>query len=201
MADHFKGKAETFDASEQVQLLSKAVGKAMNQHLALDGKKVLDFGAGTGLVCSHIAPRVASITAVDISESMLSVLVEKEALKQCVTPKCHDLLAEPLDERFELIVSAMAMHHVEDTKRLLERFYEHLDVGGEIAIADLYCEDGNFHKPGTQGVFHLGFDDEALTTLALEVGFNEVNFKTVHAVEKPNGSYPIFLFQAKKLNS
>lgn len=198
MADHFKEKAKEFDAGQQVQQLSQAIGNAINQHVALDGKRVLDFGAGTGLICSHIAPRVASIVAVDISESMLSMLAQKEALKECVTPLCHDMLTEPLDERFELIVSAMAMHHVEDTKLLLERFYAHLESGGELAIADLYLEDGSFHKPGTQGVFHLGFDEAALTALAVEVGFSDVSFRTVHAVKKPDAAYPVFLFQAKK---
>ncbi|NIV32583.1 MAG: methyltransferase domain-containing protein, partial [Anaerolineae bacterium] len=67
-----------------------------------------------------------------------------------------------LERQFDLIVSAMALHHVEDTERLLQRFHQHLSPGGGIALADLDQEDGSFHPPEVEGVFHDGFDRTAL---------------------------------------
>ena len=38
---------------------------------------ILDFGAGTGLLATAIAPHVAQVTALDSSKEMLTVLNEK----------------------------------------------------------------------------------------------------------------------------
>ena len=66
-----------------------------------------------------------------------------------------------------------------------------------VALADLDREDGTFHKPGTQGVFHLGFERETFKKLLEENGFGEVAFTTAHTVVKEDGkAYPIFLATA-----
>jgi len=40
----------------------------------------MDFGAGTGLITSQVAPLVKKIVAVDISETMLNKLFTKPEL-------------------------------------------------------------------------------------------------------------------------
>jgi len=44
--------------------------------------RVMDFGAGTGLISSQVAPLVKKIVAVDISEAMLNKLVAKPELQE-----------------------------------------------------------------------------------------------------------------------
>jgi 2-polyprenyl-3-methyl-5-hydroxy-6-metoxy-1,4-benzoquinol methylase len=42
--------------------LSKAIGAAIPKHVALHAKmEVMDFGAGKGLISSHVAPSVQKI--------------------------------------------------------------------------------------------------------------------------------------------
>jgi ubiquinone/menaquinone biosynthesis C-methylase UbiE len=43
--------------------------------------EVIDFGAGKGLISSHVVPFVQKILALDISESMLSQLLSKPELR------------------------------------------------------------------------------------------------------------------------
>lgn len=200
MSDHFNEKAKDWDANEMVNQLSSAIGPLILDKIPLDAHmQVMDFGAGTGLISSHIAPFVNKITAVDISAAMLSKLVAKPELQGKVEAVCQDITARPLAVQFDLIISAMAMHHVKDTARLIQTFSEHLISGARVALADLDQEDGNFHPQDVEGVFHHGFDRDELKHLLEAHGFNNVQFLTAHTVVKNNTNYPIFLVIATKL--
>ena len=90
------------------------------------------------------------------------------------------------------------MHHVEDTRALAFTLFDHLVPGGRIALADLDSEDGTFHPPNTEGVFHQGFDRAHLGQLLSDAGFVEVEFATAVVVHKENSKYPVFLVTATK---
>ena len=199
MADLFKDKSKDWDANERVTLLSQAIGSAIVKHVPLnDTMIVMDFGAGTGLISAHVAPRVKKIIAVDVSESMLNNLAAKSELKDKVLIACQDILTTPINEKFDLIMSAMAMHHVDDTPRLIETFAHHLKPGALIALADLDSENGSFHPPGTEGVFHCGFDRNELQAILEHAGFAEVHFRTAHTVHRDEKNFTVFLVTARK---
>lgn len=199
MADLFEAQAEDWDTRPIPTQISEGVSRAIFDQVALSSEMtVMDFGAGTGLVCAQLAPAVGRVLAVDISESMLQQVAKKESLQGKVELHCQDILKTPLTERVELIVSAMAMHHVEDTRALLECFAEHLSEGGRIALADLDKEDGDFHPPDIEGVYHNGFDREELRAVAESIGFSELRFVTVTIVYKDEKPYPIFLMTGVK---
>lgn len=199
MTDHFAKKARDWDSRPTPQQISEGVAAVLTDRVPLTQEMtVLDFGAGTGLLCGYVAPRVSRVLAVDISEAMLRRLAEKPALQGRVETRCQDLLESPIDERFDLVVSAMTMHHVEDTRALARTLHAHLVPGGYIALADLDLEDGSFHEPGTEGVFHQGFEREALGALLEEVGFDDVEFATACEVERNDRRYPIFIVTASR---
>jgi SAM-dependent methyltransferase len=111
-----------------------------------------------------------------------------------------DLVADPLPaERYDLVFSAMTLHHIPDTAAILRRFRDVLRAGGTLAVADLDTEDGSFHGAGFDG--HLGFAREALAALARAAGFSDVRFVTAHEMKKAAGgverTYPIFLMVAR----
>jgi len=202
MADLFSEKARDWDERDTVRQLSAGIGRSILERIELnEGMHVMDFGAGTGLIASQVAPYVRRITAVDVSESMLDRLLAKPELRDKVEAVCQDIVGAPLDARFDLIMSAMAMHHVENTDRLLQRFAEHLEPGGKVALADLDKEDGTFHPEDTQGVFHAGFDREEFRTLLTKHGFKDIRFVTAHTVIKEQGAYPVFLVTATRRGS
>ena len=199
MADLFEEKAKDWDVNEMVLALSSAIGSAIKEQVELnETMQVMDFGAGTGLVTAQVAERVGKVTAIDVSQSMLDQLVAKEHLELKVDAVCQNILELPLDTRFDLIVSAMAMHHVEDTNALVRSFAEHLKPGARIALADLDSEDGTFHPDDAQGVYHAGFDRGEFQSILESNGFKDVNFVTAHTVNKEGKTYPIFLVTAAK---
>ena len=199
MTDLFNEKAKDWDANKMRKMLSSAIGSSILEHVSLhDQMRVMDFVAGTGLISSQVAPLVKKIVAVDISEAMLNKLVSKPELHGKVEIVCQDIIHKPIAEKFDLIMSAMAMHHVKDTPRLIQRFSEHLSPGAFIALADLDKEDGSFHPEDTEGIFHLGFKRNELQIILEKYGFGGIRFLTAHTVNKEEKKYPIFLVTATK---
>lgn len=199
MADLFADKAVDWDARPVPQQISDGVSRALRAGIDLQPEwVVMDFGAGTGLIASKIAPHISRIVAVDVSPAMLDQLAQKPELAGKVEIHCQDLLSKPLANRVDLVVSAMAMHHVADTAALLRALFQHLVPGGRVALADLDAEDGTFHPAGTEGVHHAGFARDALERLFVGAGFTEVRFETACDVHRDGKSYPIFIAFARK---
>lgn len=195
----FKEKANSYDASDMVKQLSSAIGECILDNVKLHKQmNVMDFGAGTGLISSHVAPHVNKITAVDISQSMLERLKDKQELKGKVDILCQDITAQPTGETYDFIMSAMAMHHVKDTNNMINKFFDHLNPGGTVALADLDKEDGSFHPEGAMGVYHDGFERVGFQASLEKYGFKDVNFITAHTIFGEEKSYPIFLAVATK---
>ena len=159
--------------------------------------RVLDFGAGTGLLATQIAPKVAHVTALDMSAAMLQVLDEKGVAN--ITTHHGDIF-DGLPGRYHAIVSCMAMHHVPDTRALMQAFADALQPGGRIALVDLYAEDGSFHGDNVaKGVHHFGFAPDALQALAEQAGLQSIAFTEVLRVHRSNGrEYPLFLMTGHK---
>ncbi|MEN0061000.1 MAG: methyltransferase domain-containing protein [Myxococcota bacterium] len=195
--DLFEERAADWDQQPlQVQISTQVIG-AIRRTVPLGPElTAMDFGAGTGLIGSGIANEVATLHAVDVSEAMLAQLATKAELRGKVQAHCQDILSEPLEVRVDLVVSAMAMHHVRDTRALMKSLFDHLVPGGRIALSDLDAEDGSFHPAGMEGVYHAGFDRAALGELATEAGFIHVEFTDAGALDKNNRTYPIFLMTA-----
>jgi 2-polyprenyl-3-methyl-5-hydroxy-6-metoxy-1,4-benzoquinol methylase len=182
MADLFKEKAEDFDTNDVPRQLSAGIGACILDNVELnDGMQVMDFGAGTGLITAQVAGRVNKVTCVDVSEAMLEKLAAKQELQGKVD-----------------IVCAMAMHHVEDTDKLVQRFAEHLKPGGQVALADLDEEDGTFHPEDTEGVYHSGFNRDAFSAILKSHGFKDIHIFDATSVQREQGRYPVFLAVATK---
>lgn len=102
--------------------------------------RVLDLGAGTGLLSYFVAGRFprARITLMDISAAMLNKARERfagaeEGLEFVVAD-----YAEGFDGEFEVVVSALSIHHLADDRkaRLFRNIHAHLADGGLFINAD-----------------------------------------------------------------
>ena len=198
--DYFAKKAKDYDKEKtSTKNVSDIADLILKEIEYLKDMSIMDFGSGTGLLLSKVAPYVKEITAIDISKSMNEVLKNKKDSIDCKLEIVEmDLTKEDLNKKFDGIISSMTIHHINDTLSLFQKFYNMLHSNGTIALSDLDKEDGTFHDTDT-GVFHYGFNRKEFISLAKSVGFIDLKIQTVGVVEKPNGKYPVFLLTGKKL--
>ena len=114
MEHHFNHKAESFDSPKNKFLADLIRQEVKNQVVDFSGKHILDFGGGTGLVSLPLAKQSGSVTLVDISEKMLEqahLKVEKQGIENVQLLE-RDLLLNPLNQLFDIIVVSRVLHHV-----------------------------------------------------------------------------------------
>ena len=200
----FDSKARLWDADPRFIERGRHLAEAIAARVPLTTTlRALDYGSGTGHVSFPLQARVGHLTLVDSSAGMLEVAREKIADRRITNMDARqgdlDSALQP-DQRFDLIVSAMTLHHMPDTAAALVGFRARLALGGALCIADLDKEDGSFHGPEVD--VHHGFDRATLAALTRAAGFDETSFETVFSIEKElaDGSvraYPVFLMTAR----
>jgi cyclopropane fatty-acyl-phospholipid synthase-like methyltransferase len=197
--DFFAEKAGEYDGkksrTENVDNIAQTI---LNEISFSKEMHIMDFGSGTGLLTSNIAPHVGKITAVDVSKAMTDVLKSKIEQIVCKLEIAElDLTKETLNTKFDAIISSMTIHHIKDVQAIFNKFYVLLNNNGTIAIADLDKEDGSFHSEDT-GVFHFGFDRNEFMKIAANAGFKDLKIETASTIDKETGKFPVFLLTGKK---
>jgi ubiquinone/menaquinone biosynthesis C-methylase UbiE len=200
----FDERARDWDTPDRIERAGE-VAAAIRAAVPLSPTtRLIDVGAGTGLLGLALLDDVGEVVLSDPSTGMIDVANEKLAAAGLLSVRAivHDLLsADPLDaEPFDVAVSLLVLHHIEDTRAALGAIRDVLVPGGRIALADLDTEDGSFHTPEAEGIHHRGFDRDQLSTLARAVGFVEVAMRTATITDRrPDGSgFPIFLLAARR---
>jgi tRNA (cmo5U34)-methyltransferase len=131
--------------------------------------KVLDLGAGTGLMAAFIAYNFpnARITMVDISNEMLErARVRFELGGERFRFEVSDYGVDRIQEKYDAIVSALSIHHLTDEQKraLFGRIYGALNDGGVFVNAEQFrCSTQERHR----------FHHERWITRVRELGADE----------------------------
>jgi 2-polyprenyl-3-methyl-5-hydroxy-6-metoxy-1,4-benzoquinol methylase len=199
----FDAKAADWDTPER-RARAHVLADSIREHVPLDAQmRAIDIGAGTGLLGLDLLHDIGSVVLTDPSEGMIEVARTKIEAEGIVDAKAivFDFPADepPEDAPFDLAVSLLVLHHVEDTAATLRSISAALAPGGYIGLIDLDEEDGSFHDPDQPGIHHHGFAGESLVALATAAGFEEASVRIVHELEHDNGrTYPLFLLTGRK---
>lgn len=199
--NRFDKNAKDWEKKERRLLLAKKAFEAISEKVKVDKSKIIaDFGAGTGLLHIGFQPHVKEIIALDNSQGMLNVLNEK-ILNQGITnikPVFFDADKDEFNDiNFDILISSMSFHHVNDIKAFLNKIYNQINENGQVCIADLVSEDGSFHSDNT-GVIHFGFNPEEFALWMQETGFKDVETLVFHEIDSNDRKYPVFYAYAKK---
>ena len=142
--NHFEEEAKEFDAiiqrliphyNEMIAALVSVIPFSKERAFSM-----IDLGCGTGTVSKAVKgcfPN-AEITCVDIAGSMLEIARDK--LGSSVTCIQADFNDFDFQRTFDLIVSSLALHHLEtddDKLRFYQKIYEALNPGGTFINIDV----------------------------------------------------------------
>jgi predicted TPR repeat methyltransferase len=199
MHGDFDARAATWDDDPAKVERARVVADAIRARVPLSpSTRMLEYGAGTGLVTQALRESVGPVTLADTSSGMREQMQRKVEAGLLPDARVVDLdLSEgaPAGERFDLIVTVMVLHHIDPLEPVLEAFAELLEPGGHLCAVDLEQEDGSFHGEGFGG--HHGFVPDELAGQVERAGFAEVSVAPCATVDKGGVTYPLFLATAR----
>ena len=192
MEHHFNHRPK-IDSSKNQFLADLVYQHIVKQVPDLSNKSVLDFGGGTGLISLPLAKQAKSVTLVDIADKMLEqarIKIESQKLENLYLLQ-QDLLIEPLEEEFDLIIVSRVLHHLPNIEDSLAMFKEHLTHGGQLFIADYTLPAGETH----------GFIISELEESLSQQGFSETTSQILYSsdhlfLHKPS---QLFLTSSKNI--
>jgi len=164
----------------------------------------LEFGAGTGITSFLLKDRLKEITMMDSSAEMVKVMNQKIISANAGNLKTLLFNLEKKDwtgEKFDLLITQMVLHHVSDIDNIFRKFFNIIEQGGYLAVADLYPEEGSFHGEGFTG--HNGFEPDSFKNLVMRTGFLNVYLQKCFVINKKiteseYRNFDVFLLTAKK---
>ena len=184
--NEFDLKAAEWDQNPIIWERAEAIANEIKKLVPLQKQMTaLEFGAGTGVTSFILKDSLKEITLMDNSPEMVKVMNNKIKTLKVKNLKTLNFNLEQndfKDAKFDLIFNQMVLHHITDIKDIITKFYNLLNPGGFLAIADLYTEDGSFHGEGFTG--HKGFDPSDLSSMLLKSGFKNITHHKCFVINK-----------------
>ncbi|MBK6887237.1 MAG: class I SAM-dependent methyltransferase [Tetrasphaera sp.] len=202
----FDDRAATWDDPDKVAR-SAEVADAIRRRLDLTARpRTLEIGAGTGLLSRALRADLGPTTLADSSPGMLAVaaqVIAEEHLDGWTTALADADDASLPGGPYELVLSQLALHHMEHPRAVIGRIHAVLAPGGHLAVADLdHDPEGAFHRAHGDFHGHHGFDRDHLARWLAEAGFTDVFVETVtmltKEVEGEARAFPLFLATARR---
>lgn len=198
---HFKNAAKTWD-TDKTRSRNQIFADSVAQHLkGAQELRVLDFGCGTGLLgeamLNNPSLNISSLVGIDSVEEM----IEEFILKFIDEPRARGFTFDIEHQNwrdelgtFDVIVSAMAFHHLDEPQLALKQLRNYVNPAGKIFIIDLDKEDGSFHPdPKAMGVKHFGFSQDDRDRWLSVAEFSKVEHDVVFEMEKNHKTYPVLM--------
>jgi tRNA (cmo5U34)-methyltransferase len=184
--NEFDLKAATWDQNPIIWERAEAIANEIKRIIPLKkNMTALEFGAGTGVTSFLLKNYLKEINLMDNSLEMIKVMDNKikiSGVKNLKTINFNLELTDFKETKYDLIFNQMVLHHIIDIKDIIAKFYNLLNPGGYLALADLYTEDGSFHGEGFTG--HNGFDIEKLSATIKKQGFKDISHRKCYTINK-----------------
>lgn len=131
-----------FESKERDEYQQPA--KVLDYLGALDGKKVMDIGAGSGYFSVKLAARGAQVIAADVNQEFLDHIekrIEEENLQQIECRKIpYDSPALEANE-VDLVLIVNTYHHLEDRIAYFKKVKTGLKENGQLLVIDFFKKE------------------------------------------------------------
>lgn len=151
--------------------------------------KIVDLGAGEGLISQLLARRAEKVVCIDNSPKMVefgSDLAKKNGFTN-LSYKLGDIEAVPLnDNTFDCALLSQALHHAHRPQTAIDEAFRVLKPGGQLIVIDLL--EHTFEKArDLYADVWLGFSENKLYQFLKQAGFRQVDVNVVaKESEAPN---------------
>jgi len=194
----FEMMANRYDTSERIQIAKVAADAIREYVVDAKNKNAIDFGCGTGLVGMNLLDDFNSVLFLDTSQKMIDQIEQKMAEFKIhnADALCFDFEKEDRsDLRADYIFMAQVLLHIKDIEFVLSRLYDVLHAGGHLLIVDF-----NKNENVVSDQVHNGFDQENLIELMSNIGYREIQSKTIYTGSKifMNQDASLFVLDAQK---
>lgn len=157
-----------------------------------EGKHILDWGCGTGLMTEQVCFDAKSVVALDASEAMIEELEYKKLsnVEPVVDELTRGLVAQhpAFRKQFDLVIASSVCGYVSNISQSLSIVYSLLDPGGCFIHWD-WISEGEYDD----GVSMLEMQDELILA-----GFNDVRVRQAFLIQTPAGERAVMMGVAVK---
>lgn len=142
MKQNIYDNPEFFEAYKNLRDQDKGLNELLEQPVMkrlmynANGKSILDIGCGFGHQIQVVLEQnPIAITGIDISEKMIAEAKRRlnDSRVSLQSTAIEDYTIEP--KTFDIVISSMAMHYIEDIKPLLHKIYEGLNNKGQFLFS------------------------------------------------------------------
>jgi ubiquinone/menaquinone biosynthesis C-methylase UbiE len=191
---YWQRHAKNYDRS--MALLGRPMGRVVDLtcEAVAGADRVLEVGAGTGLLTTTIARRVRGLVATDYAPAMIARLRERVQAARLANVECSvaDVYALPYPpDSFDAVVAANVLHLVPDLTAALAALRFVLRPGGKLVVPT-FCHDETFLARFTSRLISLtGFPGQRrLSSSSLRSAVEEAGLTVVRQETMP-GLIPI----------
>ena len=156
--------------------------------------RALEIGAGDGMLAMLLSKHFNKIDCVDSSEGMREeCLRNKEKFSADNIFVCDESFLENTTEKYNLIYSHKAFHHIVAVEAELKLLKEVVATGGKLYLIDFCTIPSEFHKDFPNFDGHDGFSKEEIHTYFENTGWKLTNYEIIRYGKKDDIEYEVFL--------
>ncbi|MGL4828464.1 MAG: class I SAM-dependent DNA methyltransferase, partial [Vibrio sp.] len=187
MAHDWDEYAANWENDPATHVFAQSVFQQLTKILPLQGKHVLDFGCGTGLLSQLMSPLARDIVALDCSEAMIEELDRKELrnVEPVVDSLTRGLVAQhpAFRKQFDVVVASSVCAFLPNFQDAADIIFTLVDEGGYFVHFDWLSDD----KTGSEAGLTL---NEIEATLH-NAGFSSVDVRVSFEVATARGTLPV----------
>lgn len=153
-----------------------------------ENPKVLDIGAGTGLLSAFILKKYpeASLTLIDISNKMLEIAKQRFKNFSNINYISDDYTKFVFNGKYDIIISALSIHHLSNYEKsnLIKKCYTLLEPNGIFINADQVLGETPFIETFNKKMWRKSIETSGLSREELDSCYNRIKLDKEATLEQ-----------------